>query len=172
MTIVSDDYMLEQRISSHNESKMPDHNHNHFILRIGDGRNFNASSSKSIWGINSEHKQSKFFLKNVRNGDKLWFVTKESRGQIVAVATYTNTNYRINGPLFNITDTNEELGWEGEGNWNTEVHYKDLYNLTECNLKSEIKGNGAIRRYNANCKVNLVTEYQHIVRYSRVTTNM
>jgi hypothetical protein len=170
MTSVSDDSMHEERISSHDESKMP--NHNHFILRIGDGRNFNASSSKSMWGIDSTHGCSKYFLDNVRNGDKLWFVTKKSRGQIVAVATFTKTNSRINGPLFNITETNEELGWEGEGNWNTEVHYKDLYNLTQCNIKSEIKGNVAIRRYNHNCRVNLVTEYPNIVRYSKVTTSM
>ena len=146
---------------------------NHFILRIGDGIHFNASSSKSIWGINSSHPLAKWFLSNASEGDLLWFVKGKTNGQIVAVATFTGTKMRILGPLIALTLTNTELGWnKTEGEWDTEVHYKDLYNLTHCNLISEIKGPGGIRPYNDKCKVNLVTEYPHIVRYSKVTNSM
>jgi len=146
---------------------------NHFLFRIGDGIHFNASSSKSIWGINSTHSLAKRFLSNVREGDLLWYVKGKTNGLIVAVATFTGTKMRILGPLIALTLTNAELGWnKTEGEWDTEVHYKDLYNLTHCNLISEIKGAAGIRLYNDKCKVDLVTEYPHIVRYSKVTNSM
>jgi len=146
---------------------------NHFLLRIGDGVHFKASSSKSIWGINSKHPNAKGFLKAVREGDILWFVQSGTKGKIVAVATFTGKKERIIGPLIALTFTNSELGWDkSEGEWDTEVHYKDLYNLTHCNLISGIKGPCAIRPYNDKCKVNLITEYPQIVRYSKVTNSM
>ena len=83
------------------------------------------------------------------------------------------TKKRILGPLIELTLTNSELGWDkSEGEWDTEVHYKDLYNLTHCNLMSEITGAAGIRQYNDKCKVNLITEYPNIVRYSKATNSM
>lgn len=145
----------------------------HWILHIGDGIHFNASSSKSIWGMNSTHSTVKGFLSRVTKGDLLWFVKSKTNGQIVAVATFTGTKERILGPLIELTLTNSELGWtETDGEWDTEVHYKDLYNLTDCNLISEIKGAAVIRQYNDKCKVDLTVEYPYIVRYSKVTNSM
>jgi hypothetical protein len=146
---------------------------NHFLLRIGDGDHFNASSSKSIWGITSKHSCSKMFQKEAKADDLLWFVKGKSNGQLVAVATFTGKNERILGPILPLTLTNEELCWDkSEGEWDTEVHYKDLYNLTHCNLYSEIKGAAVIRKYTDKCKVNLITAYPNIVRYSKVTNSM
>jgi hypothetical protein len=146
---------------------------NHFILRIGNGDHFNASSSKSTWGITSRHPCAKGFLSSVKEGDLLWFVKSKTNGQIVAVATFTEAMKRILGPLVELTLTDAELGWDKtKGEWDTEVRYKDLYNLTHCNLISEIKGAVVIRRYNENCKVNLITEYENIIRYSKITKNM
>ena len=147
---------------------------NNFLLRIGDGKHFIASSSKSIWGINiTTSPLGKWFKSKAKVGDLLWFVTSKSRGQIIAVATFTGTKERILGPLIELTYTNEELGWDKtEGDWDTEVHYKDLYNLTSCNMFSEIKSPGTIREYSEKCKVDLLTEYPHIVRYSKVTNSM
>lgn len=146
---------------------------NHFLMHIGDGIHFNSSSSKSIWGITSSHSCAKGFLNTVKEGDLLWFVKSKTNGQIVSVATFTGIKERVLGPLIELTLTNKELGWDKtEGNWDTEVHYKNLYNLTECKLISEIKGAVGIRLYNNNCKVNLITEYPHIVRYSKVTNHM
>lgn len=146
---------------------------NNFILRISKGENFKNSSFKSIWGIDSKPTASKSFLSRVREGALLWFVTSGSNGQIVAVATFTSANPRANGPLIDMTATNDELGWNQEkGEWDTEIHYKNLYNLTESNLFSYIKGNCAIRIYNENCKVNLPAEYPSIVRYLKVQGSM
>ena len=146
---------------------------NHFLLRIGDGKHFNSSSSKSIWGVNSKNNSIPQFLSGVKAGDKLWFVKSRSKGQIVAVATFKEAKNRILGPLLALSPTNEDLGWVNtEGEWDTEIHYTDLYNLTDCNMFSEIKSPLVIRLYNDKCKVNLLTEYPNIVRYSRVTKTM
>jgi hypothetical protein len=145
----------------------------HYLLRIGDGDHFNASSTKSIWGINSAHPWCKSFISTIKEGDLLWFVKSKNKGQIVAMATFTKIQERVLGPLIELTLTNEELGWDkSEGYWDTEVHYKDLYNLTECNMFSEIKSSLVIRLYNDKCKVDLPAEYQHIVRYSKIRNSM
>ena len=147
----------------------------HFLLRIGDGIHFNASSSKSIWGINSDTStHGKWFKSIVKEGDLLWFVTGKSKGQIVALATFTCTQDRIIGPHITLSPTNEELGWNKTyGNWDTEVHYKNLYNLTQCDLFSEIKCPSTIRHYDEKkCKIDLPAEYPYIVRYSKVTNSM
>ena len=142
-------------------------------MRIGNGDHFNASSPKHTWGITSTHSAAKGFLKSAKEGDLLWFVTNSSNGKIVAVATFMRTEKRINGPLIQLTPTNEQLGWtKTSGDWDTYVYYKDLYNLTDCNLHSEIKGNTTIRNYNDNCKVNLPIEYANIVRYSKISDRM
>ena len=39
---------------------------NHFLLQVGDGIHFNASSSKSIWGIDSKNDNAKSFIKNAK----------------------------------------------------------------------------------------------------------
>lgn len=159
--------LLRRRL--HFISRMP----NHFLLRIGDGVHFSASSPKSIWGVNAKYPCTKWFLSTVKEGDLLWFIKSKTKGQIVAVATFSGTKQRILGPLIALTLTNTELGWDKkEGDWDTEVHYKDLYNLTHCNLISDIKGPATIRSYNDKCKVDLSAEYPHIVRYSKVTSRM
>jgi len=145
----------------------------HFILRIGDGVHFNSSSTRSIWGITSKYSFAKGFISSAEEGDLLWFVKGQSKGQIVAVATFTGTKKRVLGPLINLTLSNKELGWtETTGEWDTEVHYKDLYNLTHCEMYSEIKSPGGIRLYNDKCKVNLPAEYINILRYSKITKSM
>ena len=147
---------------------------NHFLLRIGDGIHFNRSSSQSIWGIGSTSPLGKWFKSTVKAGDLLWFVTGGSKGKVVAMATFTETRDRIIGPIIDLTATNEELGWTNtEGNWDTEVHYKDLFNLTERCMLSGIKGAATFRLYNEEkCKVNLPVEYHDIVRNSKVTNHM
>ena len=140
----------------------------HYILHIGDGKHFNSSSIKNIWGINSSHSFSKSFILNVKEGDILWFVISKSKGKLVAVSTFTKLNKRILGPLINISHTNEELGWtEINGKWDIEIHYKNLYNISECELYSEIKGACGIRKYNDKCKINLPIEYNNIILFRK-----
>ena len=145
----------------------------HYLLRIGDGDHFCSSSFYAIWGVHSKVGPVKGFLKNVKQGDYLWFVKGKNKGQIIAVATFHHANQRIIGPIIDLTRTNQELGWtKTEGEWDTEIHYTHLYNLTPCELYSEIKGAATIRKYSDKCKVDLPNEYPTIVRYSTVVPNM
>jgi hypothetical protein len=143
-----------------------------WLLRVGDGENLKNSSKYRIWGILSTTPDNIYFLKNVRPGDRLWFVKNKSQGKLIAVATYCSHNKRELGPLIDISLSNEELGWKGsEEDWtsDTEVLYTDLYGLVDCELLTHIKSAKTIRKYNEKCRVNLAVEYSYIVRYSRVT---
>jgi hypothetical protein len=149
---------------------------NDWIFRVGDGNNFIRSSKHNIWGINtSTSPHGKNFIKKVKHGDRLWFVKSKSHGKILALAIYRSHNSRELGPLIPTTLTNEELGWTNEGpDWtsDTEVHYTDLYNLSDCELLTHIKGPSTIREYDDKCRVDLAVEYSYIVRYSKVTSTM
>lgn len=145
-----------------------------FLLRVSDGIHFRNSSVKLIWGIDSKNVFGKFLMNKAVSGDRLWFVQSKSNGKIIAVATLVSFKKRELGPLIDVSYTNEELGWtKQKGEWDIEVHYTDLYNLTDCNLYSEIIGTSTIRMFNVNkCKVNLPNEYPYIVKYSKVSTKM
>lgn len=145
---------------------------NHWMLRVGNGKHFINSSTYNIWGINSSHSHCKYFLRTVKKGDKLWFVKNCSDGQLIAVSTYKSYNTRIVGPLIKLNLTNTELGWEKDGNWDIEVHYENLYNITKCSLLSKIKGPCTIRLYNEKCVIDLPNEYDNIEKYSKVTNTM
>ena len=145
---------------------------NDWIMRVGDGVNFRNSSDDHIWGIRSKNVM---FLSSVQQGDRLWFVANGGQGQVIAVATYRVHNRRDLGPLINLTKTNAEFGWDNIGpNCDMEIHYTGLYNLTETELYTHIKGQTSVRRFanNGACAVNLPVEYDYIVRYSRVSRNM
>ena len=141
-----------------------------WILRVGDGENLIRSSKYRIWGINTlTSPHGKNFVKNVKPGDRLWFVTSKSHGKLEAVATFQSYNTREFGSLIDISLTNEELGWTGSGLSNVEVHYTDLYGLNDCELLTQIKCPTTIRKYDEKCRINLAVEYSYIVRYRRVS---
>lgn len=124
-----------------------------------------------LWGVKSKTTNIKSFLRNFRPGDILWFVLRGSGGQIGYMAELTFNRPRELGPLISVTSTNEELGWiEIEGDWDTEVHYKKLYDLRKLNILTGIKGQAGVRKFNAEkCSANLPLEYVNIVRYSQAT---
>jgi aryl-phospho-beta-D-glucosidase BglC (GH1 family) len=140
-----------------------------WLLRASDGNNFIASSKYNIWGVTSTN--DKHFLNNVKVGDRLWFIMSKSNGKILAVATYTSHNKRELGPLITLTSSNTELGWT-KGSWDTEVHYTDLYNLSDCMLLTHIESPLNIRKYNEKCKIQLSEAYENIKVYSRITREM
>jgi hypothetical protein len=146
-----------------------------WLLRASDGNNFIASSKYNIWGVNSKETGKKtndeHFLKDVKLGDRLWFIISKSKGKILAVATYLSHNKRELGPLINLTSSNTELGW-ADGSWDTEVHYTDLYNLSDCMLLTHIESPLNIRKYNEKCKILLSEAYENIKIYSRITRKM
>lgn len=146
------------------------------ILRVGDGNNFRNSSHRSIWAV----KETKTgFVNNVKEGDILWFIRNKVKGQkgngkVIAVATFVSKNKRVIGPLLSITPTNDELGWDEKGGFcGVELHYKNLYNLTDCKLFTGQKNQTTICEY-SNCKlsVNLVVEYEYICKYLQITNKM
>ena len=161
-------YVKTQANNNNNKNMTTD-----WILRVGDGKNFINSSRYRIWGIQSTFSCGKFFLKNVKQCDRLWMVTGKSNGKLLAVATYRTHFERINGPLFDLTKTDLELGWTGDG-WkcDTEIHYTDLYGLINCELLTHIKGAVPIRKYDQKCLVNLPVEYSYIVRYCKVSIGL
>lgn len=141
-----------------------------WILRVGNGENLINSFKYRIWGIQTKTGSNKHFIKNVKAGDRLWFVQSGTGGKILAVASYVTHNNRQVGELCNVSMTNEELGWTGE-DWtsDTEVHYTNLYGLKECDLLTGILGSATIRKYNDKCNVNLPREYNNITRYCKVS---
>ena len=142
---------------------------NHWILRVEDGVHFIKAQRLMRWGINSKHiNWATSFMNKVKAGDIIWFV-KQGKGQVLGVATFTYHCKRELGPLVAVTPTNQELGWtKTKGEWDTEVHYKDLYDVTELKLLTRIKGQLVGRLYNEKCKVNLPEEYANIIKYSKI----
>lgn len=61
---------------------------NNWIIRVGDGDNFMKSSKINVCGIPDNSNASICFINNVKKGDVLWFITSNSGGKIIAVATY------------------------------------------------------------------------------------
>ena len=146
-----------------------------WLLRVGDGNNLIRSSKYKIWGIQSSNSFGKFFIRTVKPGDRLWFIKSKSQGKVLAVATFSLIKKRELGPLIDISLTNEELGWDNvDTDWtsDTEVHYTDLYNVSDCELLTHIKGSSTIRVYNAKCLVDLATEYIYIRKYGKVTLTL
>jgi len=136
-----------------------------WILRVGDGKNFKASSKLKIWGIR-DIPSNKHFITNVKSGDILWFVLGKSKGKLMCVATYNSQNRRELGPLLSVTPTDIELGWGEIGSmYQIEIHYSHLYELVKIDgLLTHIKSPMVIRLYNEKCKVNLPLEYNNIMR--------
>jgi len=150
----------------------------HWLLRVGDGVNFSNSSIHHIWGISSASPLSKYFLKNVKEGDILWFIKSKSNGLVYAIATFTHYEKRIIGELINLSMSNEELGWNDVGsNSDTEIHYNSLYNLTECNLETFIQCPSTIRKFKTHnfpikCRIHLEEEYDKFIKYRNARTSM
>lgn len=148
---------------------IPQEGTTHWLLRVSDGTHFKKSQPFMRWGINSKHSWASKFIRTVKPGDKIWFIQKESKGKAICVATFTRTNRREVGPLIDLTPTNQELGWTQEkGEWDTEVHYTDLYDLTDCDVLTDIKSPLVGRVFNKDkCSANLPELYPNIVRFSK-----
>lgn len=143
----------------------------HWLLRIGDGSHFLSALQVRIWGVNSEHTNAiPFFLRNVKSGDLLWFILSNSKGKAIFVATFVSHTPRQIGPLGAFSRTNEELGWTTRvGEWDTEIHYKDAYDISDIDVLTHIQSPLVVRKFSPEkCTVNLPQEYANIVRYSNV----
>jgi hypothetical protein len=125
---------------------------------------------KGIWACKSSASDGKCFLSNGVEGDKLWFIMNKKYGvNIYAVATFVKTAKRELGPLFNVTMTDEEIGWTpgpNGANWDTEIHFKDLYIIEPLDIVHNAKCQSSIFRVHDD-SLNLDTEYKNIVKYSK-----
>lgn len=130
-----------------------------YLFRVGDSSHLWSSSEFNIWGINSSSSGSKFFLKNAKPGDCLWFVQGNSGGLIVAAAIYEYTTKRVDGQCMPF----EQLGWTNvPGSWDTDIHFKMFKKIEHMGLLSHIKASANPRVYNQNCLVNLPDMYTQI----------
>jgi len=128
-----------------------------YLFRVGDGENFYNSSHLYTWGTKGVNG-----LRDIKKGDRMWFITNNSKGKIIAVATFDTII-----PRTDLTFSDEELGWTGNSGWNYEIRYKDLYDVTKLNYLTNIKNHNSVSKPTENCEVNVVLEYPLIVKYSR-----
>lgn len=143
---------------------------NHFIIRVGDGKNFINSSGFSIWGVKERYTTS---IKKMKIGDKLWILAKF--GKVIAVCDYESYNKRVLGPLLSLTMDNEELGWKCNNNeYNIEIHYTNLYNLLDSNVLLPLNIISSIILYKnvKNKPVNLIVQYEFIAQLLKPKENM
>ena len=112
---------------------------NNWIIRVGDGDNFMKSSKINVWGIPDNSNASICFINNVKKGDVLWFITSNSGGKIIAVATYEEMlcviptpnrfmNSSKNALMDNLSI--EDFTYKQDAP-NMLMRYKDLYVLSE-----------------------------------------
>ncbi len=133
----------------------------HWLIRIGDGINFNNSREHNLWGFN-DHVFSKHFISNARPNDTLWFVTANSKGHIIAFAKYQSYNKKVDEPIYN---TNLSNGWNKykhySNEWKTVIHYNDYHDIADAKVLSHIKGTSPIRLYKYNLSINLDDIYNN-----------
>ena len=149
---------------------------NNWIIRVGDGDNFMKSSKINVWGIPDNSNASICFINNVKKGDVLWFITSNSGGKIIAVATYEEMlcviptpnrfmNSSKNALMDNLSI--EDFTYKQDAP-NMLMRYKDLYVLSEIEHPELLTCLKSIRmmsiyKYRGiednHCKVDLDMEY-------------
>ena len=108
-----------------------------WIIRIGDGEHF-FGSTENVWGFNS---RNKYFLRNARPNDKLFFVMRGTKCTICAFAVFKGLRIRSK-----LTPTNEYYNWiyhdESDGGrwknskWDVELIYDHYFDLRYIDNKS------------------------------------
>jgi len=149
---------------------------NNWIIRVGDGDNFMKSSKINVWGIPDNSNASICFINNVKKGDVLWFITSNSGGKIIAVATYyemlcviPTPNRFMNSSKNALMDnlSIEDFTYKQDAP-NMLMRYKDLYVLSEIEHPELLTCMKSIRmmsiyKYRGiednHCKVDLDMEY-------------
>ncbi len=140
-----------------------------YLFRVGDASHLWSSCVYNIWGINSSSSGSKFFLKNAKPGDCLWFIQGNSGGLIVAAAIYEHFTKRVNGECMPF----EQLGWTNiPGSWDTDIHFKNFKKIEHMGLLSQIKASANPRVYNQNCLVNLPEMYSQLYPIEELVQSM
>lgn len=137
----------------------------HWIIRIGDGKNF-KNSKHPIWGFSNN------CVKKLTKGDILWFLTsKDFGGKIIGMAEYVETYNRREEVLVTCsTFSNEEMGWEGgeEGKWYIQILYTNLYDTERQNICAVLPGQQKVYDYEdyvSKIEDNLYEHYKGFIFY-------
>ena len=121
----------------------------HYIIRIGDGTNFVKTKRFNAYALNSRAATVSLFIRNIQKGDVLWFVKRQTLGQLCYVAVYKG-----------ITD--KELGLGPNYNWKFE--YEELINIKRYKLLTQIRDPNTVPTYDyVNGHINLIREYMLIL---------
>ena len=105
-----------------------------WIIRIGDSKHF-FGSNENVWGFNS---RNKYFIENVRQNDKLFFVARNTKCTICAFAIFKSLRFRNDNTPSNIDynwifhDPNDNGRWKNS-KWDIEMIYTDFFDLRDIN---------------------------------------
>jgi hypothetical protein len=122
---------------------------NHWIIRVADGANF-RNSKMPFWGVKRGPGGGiKTIVKKMKPGDVLWFMTAKAHGgKMIGMAEYDKFYDRADEPLLPIhTTSNEEQGWDGDDDWDIQMHYFNLYNTEKQNITACINCPATIMQY-------------------------
>ena len=143
----------------------------HWIFRVGDGKNF-QNSKHPFWGVKRGRGNCiKTIVEKINEGDILWFLTsKPHGGKFIGMAEYTVFYDRNDEPLVKLnTFSNEEQGWDGIDDWDIQIHYKKLYETERQNIFAIIQNSSIILKYES-CKNkiedDLIKHYENFKFYA------
>jgi hypothetical protein len=149
-------------------------NNNHYVINAGDGENMEICKKLKIWRISN--KKSSPILAGIMPGDKLWFTKTKTKPscKVIAVATFVSLVKRETGPLIDITPDNYEIGLKYYDDWQTEIHYTDLYDMTDSrvNFVNCYKSPTNIIKYNPEKHTwfNPIIDYENAKRFLKKQT--
>ena len=121
----------------------------HWIIRVKDGVNF-KNSKYPFWGVKrGNHGCIKTIVNKIKKGDILWFMTsKKYGGKLIGMSEYTYYYDRQDEPLISMnTFSNKEQNWEGDEDWDIQIHYENLYITEKQNIEASIQCGGIILEY-------------------------
>lgn len=120
----------------------------HWIVRVGDGSKFDKLSAASKWNVKKSMNTSKYFTKNAKPGDVMWFLKCGAGGLITAIGHYTH-----------LEDS------ETEKVYNQELHFDRIVDTEKLEIKLRIVGPIGLRAYKPgyNCDVDLPEKYAEIM---------
>jgi len=121
----------------------------HWLIRVQDGENL-RNSKYPFWGVKrGPHNCIKTIVNKIKPGDILWFMTsKPFGGKLIGMCEYTCYYDRNDEQLISIhTYSNAEQNWKGDGNWDIQIHYKNLYITEKQDIKAIIQCSAIILAY-------------------------
>jgi len=121
----------------------------HWIFRVNDGANF-RNSVYPFWGVKrGKGGCMKTIVSKFKPNDVLWFMTnKKYGGKIIGMAEYTGFYDRADEPLLQInTKTNIDQNWVGDGLWDIQIHYCNMYVTEKQNITGCIQCGATILEY-------------------------